>query len=144
MPGSIFCRRHRNSRRPSLSDLLRKRVNGTIGHGGHRLRANPEQCARLMTQRPRRPALRRYPCDGWQRGLYSTGNDMALWLRHNIEDADGTLALSHAIYRQRQALPAAIGFDEAARWRASALAGERGAQGIHPALMAKSGGALVS
>ena len=38
---------------------------------------------------------------------------MARWLHHNLADADGVLALSHAIYRPRQTMPVAIGFDEA-------------------------------
>lgn len=66
---------------------------------------------------------------------------MARWLRHNIEDADGPLALSHAIYRQRQALPAAIGFDEAGPMAGLGLSWVSvAAQGIHPALLSKSGG----
>ncbi len=86
------------------------------------------------------PCVDTHATDG-SGGLYSTGNDMALWLRHNIEDADGTLALSHAIYRQRQALPAAIGFDEAGPMADLGLGWVSvAAQGIHPALMAKSGG----
>ena len=36
---------------------------------------------------------------------------MAIWLRHNLE-ANETLAISHAVYWQRQSLTAAIGFDE--------------------------------
>jgi Beta-lactamase len=60
---------------------------------------------------------------------------------HNIEDADGPLALSHAIYRQRQALQAAIGFDEAGPMAGLGLGWVSvAAQGIHPALLAKSGG----
>jgi len=42
---------------------------------------------------------------------------MALWLHHNLADGDPavwpTLALAHTVYRQRQAMTAAIGFDEA-------------------------------
>ena len=41
----------------------------------------------------------------------------ALWLHHNLADSDPavwpTLALGHAVYRERQAMTAAIGFDEA-------------------------------
>ena len=66
---------------------------------------------------------------------------MARWLRHNIEDADGPLALSHAIYCQRQALQAAIGFDEPGPMAGLGLGWVSvAAQGIHPALLAKSGG----
>ena len=42
---------------------------------------------------------------------------MAPWLHHNLADNDPsawpTLALAHAVYRQRQIMTAAIGFDEA-------------------------------
>ena len=42
---------------------------------------------------------------------------MALWLRHNLADnnpaARPALAVVPAVYRQRQAMTAAIGFDEA-------------------------------
>jgi len=42
---------------------------------------------------------------------------MALWLHHNLADSDPAIwpavALAHAACRQRQTMPAAIGFDEA-------------------------------
>jgi D-alanyl-D-alanine-carboxypeptidase/D-alanyl-D-alanine-endopeptidase len=73
-------------------------------------------------------------------GLYSTGNDMLRWLQRHMRDPEGVLALSHAVYRQRQAIPTAIGFDEAAPmsglglgWVTSEAAGTR------PLLVAKSG-----
>ncbi len=74
-------------------------------------------------------------------GLYSTGNDMARWLRHNLDDPDGTLALSHAVSRQRQSLPAAIGFDEAGPMAGLGLGWVTvAADGINPMLLVKSGG----
>ena len=124
-------------------DLLRKRVTAPLGMADTGFAPTLEQCARLMTGSGLGgpgPCVDTHATDG-SGGLYSTGNDMALWLRHNIEDADGTLALSHAIYRQRQALPAAIGFDEAGPMAGLGLGWVSvAAQGIHPALMAKSGG----
>jgi D-alanyl-D-alanine-carboxypeptidase/D-alanyl-D-alanine-endopeptidase len=53
---------------------------------------------------------------------------MAKWLRHNLATSDpaawSVLTLAHAIYRQRQTMPAAIGFDEAGPiWPGSGSAG---------------------
>jgi len=103
----------------------------------------PEQCGRLMTGSGlggSGPCVDTHATDG-SGGLYGTGNDMARWLHHNLDDANETLVLSHAVYRQRQALPAAIGFDEAGPMAGLGLgwviiAGE----GIRPTLVAKSGG----
>lgn len=48
--------------------------------------------------------------------LYSTGADVARWLRHNLDTANPAvwpvLTVAHAVYRQRQSMTAAIGFDE--------------------------------
>jgi serine-type D-Ala-D-Ala carboxypeptidase/endopeptidase len=66
---------------------------------------------------------------------------MTRWLRHNMEDPDGTLALSHAVYRQRQAMPAAIGFDDAGPMAGLGLGWITTAgRSIHPTVVAKSGG----
>lgn len=127
----------------SYPELLRTRVTAPLGMADTGFTPTPEQCARLMIGSGlggAGPCVDTRATDG-SGGLYSTGNDMARWLRHNIEDVDGTLALSHAIYRQRQALPAAIGFDEAGPMAGLGLGWVSvAAQGIHPALLAKSGG----
>ena len=124
-------------------DLLRARVTAPLGMTDTGFTPTPEQCARLMIGSGlggAGPCVDTHATDG-SGGLYSTGNDMARWLRHNIEDADGPLALSHAIYRQRQALQAAIGFDEAGPMAGLGLGWVTvAAQGIHPTLIAKSGG----
>jgi len=78
-------------------------------------------------------------------GLYSTGNDMTRWLRHNLADGDRavwpSLALAHAVYRQRQAMIAAIGFDEAGSMDGLALGWVvMAAHGHTPLIMQKSGG----
>ena len=126
-------------------DLLRRLVTAPLGMADTGFAPTPEQCARLMTGSGlggAGPCVDTHATDG-SGGLYSTGNDMALWLRHNIEDADGTLALSHAIYRQRQALQAAIGFDEAGPMAGLGLGWVSvAAHGIQPALLAKSGGGV--
>lgn len=123
-------------------DLLRTRVTAPLGMADTSFVPTPEQCGRLMIGSGFGGTV---PCSNMTAlqgagGLYSTGNDMVRWLRHNVEDADGRLALSHAVYRQRQALTAAIGFDEAGPMAGLGLgwvitAGE----GIHPTLVAKSG-----
>ena len=75
-------------------------------------------------------------------GLYSTGNNMARWLRHNLEP-DDMLAISHAVYRQRQNLSAAIGFDEGVAMSGLCLGWVYLARdGARPALLTKSGGGL--
>jgi D-alanyl-D-alanine-carboxypeptidase/D-alanyl-D-alanine-endopeptidase len=127
----------------SYSDLLRTRVTERLGMKDTTFTPTPEQCARLMIGSGFGGAS---PCgdtratDG-SGGLYSTGNDMARWLRHNMVDVDGALAMSHAVYRQRQALSAAIGFDEAGSMSGLGLGWvATQAGGIHPMVLAKSGG----
>ena len=78
-------------------------------------------------------------------GVYSTADDMVLWLRHNLARSDPavwpTLALTHAAYVQRQNLMAAIGFDEAGPMDAIALAWLiEAADGHRPMILQKSGG----
>ena len=70
---------------------------------------------------------------------------MALWLHHNLADNDPgvwpILALAHAIYRQRQAMTAAIGFDEAGTMDGLALGWVVMAGHDHtPVILQKSGG----
>jgi D-alanyl-D-alanine-carboxypeptidase/D-alanyl-D-alanine-endopeptidase len=126
-------------------ELLRLRVTAPLGMADTGVTPTPAQCARLMIGSGLGGPG---PCVDTQAtagsgGLYSTGNDMARWLHHNLDDPDGTLSLSHAVYRLRQALPAAIGFDEAGPMAGLGLgwvivAGD----GIHPTLVAKTGGGV--
>jgi D-alanyl-D-alanine-carboxypeptidase/D-alanyl-D-alanine-endopeptidase len=127
----------------SYADLLRARISGPLGMVDTGFTPTAEQCARLMIGSGLGgPAT----CGDTQAtegsgGLYSTANDMARWLRHNIDDPSGALTLSHAVYRPRQAMPAAIGFDEAAPMAGLALGWVAVApQTIEPMLLAKSGG----
>ena len=124
-------------------ELLRARVTEPFGMTDTGFAPTPEQCARLMIGSGiGGPA----PCGDTRAtegsgGLYSTANDMARWLRHNLADANGLLALSHAVYRPRQAIPVAIGFDEASPMAGLGLGWVFvAAQGIQPALLEKSGG----
>jgi serine-type D-Ala-D-Ala carboxypeptidase/endopeptidase len=78
-------------------------------------------------------------------GVYSTANDMVLWLRHNLARQDPsvfpTLAIAHAPYVQRQALKAVIGFDEGGPMDGIALAWLLvGADGHQPMILQKTGG----
>jgi D-alanyl-D-alanine-carboxypeptidase/D-alanyl-D-alanine-endopeptidase len=66
-------------------------------------------------------------------------------LCHNLDQADPavwpTLALAHAVYSQRQAIPAAIGFDEAGTMDGIALGWVVMAAHDHtPMIVQKSGG----
>jgi serine-type D-Ala-D-Ala carboxypeptidase/endopeptidase len=126
-------------------ELLRARITAPLGMTDTGFAPTPEECARLMIGTGlggAGPCVDTHATDG-SGGLYSTGNDMVRWLRHNMADADGTLALSHAIYRQRQAMPAAIGFDKAAPMAGLGLGWVAAAgQGIRPALLTKSGGGV--
>ncbi len=123
-------------------ELLR-RVTEPLGMTDTGFAPTPEQCARLMIGSGiGGPA----PCGDTRAtagsgGLYSTANDMARWLRHNLDDANGVLTLSHAVYRPRQAIPVAIGFDEASPMAGLGLGWVfAAAHGIQPALLEKSGG----
>jgi serine-type D-Ala-D-Ala carboxypeptidase/endopeptidase len=76
---------------------------------------------------------------------HSSSDDMALWLHHTLAESDPavwpTLALAHAVYRERQAITAAIGFDEAGPMAGLALGWVVvAAHGHTPLIMQKSGG----
>ena len=78
-------------------------------------------------------------------GLYGTGDDMARWLRHNLADSSGVLALSHAVYRPRQAMPAAVGFDEAGPMTGLGLGWvTTAAQGVQPTIVQRAAACLAS
>ena len=112
------------------AELLRERITGPLGMVDTVLEPSEEQCARLMTGYGI-PGAAAEPCVGTANiagsgGLYSTADDMVLWLRHQLSRDDPavwpTLALSHAAYLERSTLDAAIGFDEAGTMDAIALA----------------------
>jgi D-alanyl-D-alanine-carboxypeptidase/D-alanyl-D-alanine-endopeptidase len=125
-------------------EVLRARVTGPLGMVDTGFAPTPEQCQRLMTGTglgsPGR-CVDTHATNG-SGGLYSTGDDMAIWLRHNLE-ANETLALSHAVYWQRQNLAAAIGFDEPTPMAGLGLGWVMvAANGAQPALLTKSGGGV--
>ena len=133
----------------SYPDLLRERITGSLGMSDTVLEPSQEQCARMMTGYGI-PGADAEPCVstaniGGSGGLYSTGDDMVLWLRHNLSRDDPavwpTLALSHAPYLERTTLDAAIGFDEAGTMDGIALAWLVEQPAEHrPMVLQKSGG----
>jgi serine-type D-Ala-D-Ala carboxypeptidase/endopeptidase len=133
----------------SYPALLRERITGPLGMSDTVLEPSQEQCARLMTGYGI-PGADAEPCVstaniGGSGGLYSTGDDMVLWLRHNLSRNDPavwpTLALSHAPYLERTTLDAAIGFDEAGTMDGIALAWLVEQPAEHrPMILQKSGG----
>ena len=133
----------------SYPDLLRERITGPLGMSDTVLEPSEQQCARLMTGYGI-PGADAEPCVATVNiagsgGLYSTADDMVLWLRHNLARTDPavwpTLALSHAPYLERTTLDAAIGFDEAGTMDGIALAWLSVAAADHrPMILQKSGG----
>ena len=127
-------------------ELLAEQLTTPLGMKDTGFQPTKEQCARLMLGSGLGGST---PCNDTQNnpgagGLYSTGDDMVIWLRHHMQP-DTTqwpgLALDHAIYRQRQALDAAIGFDEAGPMSGISLAWILSpAHDRYPAIMQKSGG----
>jgi serine-type D-Ala-D-Ala carboxypeptidase/endopeptidase len=133
----------------TYADLLRERITGPLGMADTTVAPSAAQCARMMTGYGI-PGADAAPCVDTANiaasgGVYSTADDMVLWLRHNLARADGTvwptLALTHAAYVQRQDLSAVIGFDEGGPMDAIALAWLlETADGHRPMILQKSGG----
>lgn len=127
------------------SDLLKVRITQPLGMPDTGLAPSPAQCARLMEGSGLGGT---FPCGdtratGGSGGLYSTGDDMARWMIHSLADPDGKLGLSHAVYRPRQGLKAAIGFDEGASMAGLGMGWVSvAADGIKPMLLTKSGAGL--
>jgi serine-type D-Ala-D-Ala carboxypeptidase/endopeptidase len=131
------------------AELLRQRITEPLGMTDTTLAPTAEQCARLMAGYGI-PGAEAAPCVGTATiaasgGVYSTADDMVRWLRHNLAPADAgaraTLALTHAPYLQRQALKAAIGFDEAGPMQGIGLGWVTMApEGPRPLLVQKTGG----
>ena len=123
--------------------LLRSRIADPLGMADTTAAPNAEQCARLMIGGGLTPAA---PCRDTRStaasgGLYSTGNDMAIWLAHNLSTDKPatwtTLALTQAVYRQRATLAPIIGLGGmdgmALGWEFVAASGHT------PALLDKNG-----
>ena len=127
--------------------LLRDRITGPLSMADTGFAPTREQCDRLMMGSGLGgpgPCTDTSATEG-SGGLYSTGDDMALWLHHHLAESDPAvwppLALAHAVYRQRQAMTAAIGFDEAGPMDGLALGWVVvAARGHTPLILQKSGG----
>jgi D-alanyl-D-alanine-carboxypeptidase/D-alanyl-D-alanine-endopeptidase len=125
-------------------ELLKGRVIGPLGMNDTTFTPTIEQCKRLMggSGLGASTTCEDSHATNGSGGLYSTGNDMARWLRHNLERNE-TLALSHAVYWQRQNLSAAIGFDEGVPMSGLGLGWVYlASNGAQPALLVKSGGGV--
>ena len=106
----------------------------------------PEQCARMLSPDPARQP---FPCrdQSWEAasgGLYSTGDDMALWLKAQLAPPAPTAdrrRISQAVYIQRSTLQKAYGLDHAGPAEAIGLAWiELAASADHPRVLEKTGG----
>ncbi|MBV8577386.1 MAG: D-alanyl-D-alanine-carboxypeptidase/endopeptidase AmpH [Acetobacteraceae bacterium] len=135
-----------NAAGTSYAALLQARITGPLGITDTTLTPDASQCARLMMgtglAAPPAPVCNNTEATAGDGGLYSTGNDMVRWLRHELQDERSpVLAVSHAVYRMRQTMPAAIGFDEAGPMAGLGLAWVMQApNGVHPMILEKSGG----
>ena len=123
--------------------LLHDRVTGPLGMADTGFSPDAAACARLMLGSGiggPAPCLDTHATQG-SGGLYSTGADMALWMRHVLVGTDPALILAQAVWRQRQALAAAIGFDEAGPMAGLGLGWViEQAHGPLPLIVQKSGG----
>ena len=126
--------------------LLQEQIAGPLGMKDTGLNPTKDQCDRLMLGSGiGGPG----PCvnteaTGGSGGVYSTGADMALWIKYNLEQSPTMWeapTVAQAVYRQRQALTTAIGFDEAAPMSGLGMAWVAvAADGIRPMIVEKSGG----
>jgi serine-type D-Ala-D-Ala carboxypeptidase/endopeptidase len=129
--------------------LLRERITGPLGMDDTTLTPNAGQCARLMQGTgigaPAGPVCTDTQATQASGGLYSTADDMVKWLHRQLDTGNPevwpTLTLSQAIYRLRQSMPAAIGFDEGEPMAGLGLAWVmRAAHDGTPMILDKTGG----
>jgi D-alanyl-D-alanine-carboxypeptidase/D-alanyl-D-alanine-endopeptidase len=128
------------------ADLLHERITGPLGMNDTGVNPTREQCDRLMLGSGLGgpgPCIETVATEG-AGGVYSTGADMAKWIQYNLEMSPTMWeapTVAHAVYRQRQSLHTAIGFDEAGPMFGIGLAWITiAADGIRPTMVAKSGG----
>lgn len=126
--------------------LLQEQITGPLGMKDTGLNPNKDQCDRLMLGSGiggPGPCVNTEATAG-SGGVYSTAADMATWLKYNLASGPTmweTPTVAHAVYQQRQALMAAIGFDESGPMAGLGLAWVvQAADGIRPMIVEKSGG----
>jgi D-alanyl-D-alanine-carboxypeptidase/D-alanyl-D-alanine-endopeptidase len=106
---------------------------------------SPLQCQRMMATDPHRKP---FPCidqsgEAASGGLYSTANDMALWLRAQLTPTaePGSRAIGQAVYVRREQLTYAGGLDHAGFANGVGLAWiEQDASPGRPRILEKTGG----
>ncbi len=129
----------------SYGAALNTAVTGPLGMADTTATPSAEQCARMMAGDAKRKA---FPCvdqsgEAASGGLYSTANDMALWLKAQLAgvDSSGARTISQQIYVRRAQLAAAVGLDHAGAASGIGLAWiEQDASPGRPRLLEKTGG----
>jgi D-alanyl-D-alanine-carboxypeptidase/D-alanyl-D-alanine-endopeptidase len=120
-------------------------ITGPLGMADTTATPTPAQCARMMAGDVRRQL---HPCvdqtgEAASGGLYSTADDMALWLRAQLKpDAAGDRRrISQQVYVRRDALAYAAGLDHAGHATGIGLAWiEQDASPGRPRILEKTGG----
>lgn len=131
------------------ADLLRTRITDPLGMKDTVLRLNDDQKVRLMVgynfDGAPMPPYELQESQAASGGIYSTADDMVRYLRWHLNRRDrageAVRLVGHALYRQRDGLAMAVGFDEAGPTDAISLAWlAMRPRGTRPFLMQKSGG----
>ncbi len=128
----------------SFETLLAERITGPVGMADTTVALRDDQRTRFMTgyNADNTPAE---PLDGSEvmqasGGIFSTADDMARWLRHNLAGTDAT-TLAQAVYRPRQGLDAVVALDGPRPMDGMGLGWEIGNATAHaPMLIQKTGG----
>ena len=133
------------ARKTPYGQLLAEEVTGPDGMLDTTAAPTALECARMMATDPHRP---RHPCvdqssEAASGGLYSTADDMALWLKAQLApgpDHDRR-QISQQVYARRAALTYVGGLDHAGRATGVGLAWiEEDADADHPRILEKTGG----
>jgi D-alanyl-D-alanine-carboxypeptidase/D-alanyl-D-alanine-endopeptidase len=124
---------------------LNAEVTAPLGMADTTASPSAAQCQRMMAGDPNRKP---FPCvdqsgEAASGGLYSTANDMALWLKAQLAPAaePGPRAISQAVYVRREQLTTAVGLDHAGPANGIGLAWiEQDASPGRPRILEKTGG----
>jgi serine-type D-Ala-D-Ala carboxypeptidase/endopeptidase len=124
---------------------LNAAVTGPLSMNDTTATPSAEQCQRMMAGDPNRKP---FPCvdqsaEAASGGLYSTANDMALWLKAQLAPAatPGARAIGQAVYVRREQLRSAVGLDHAGPASGVGLAWiEQDPSLARPRILEKTGG----